>query len=73
MSNICWAFAKMEFPDIKDLFAGVAGQHAYIAKDGNPQNLSNVVWAFATLGYKSDQLFSSIAGEHERLARDGGE
>jgi len=35
------------------------------------QHLSNIVWAYATLGHKSALLFSAVAGEHKRIAEHG--
>ena len=35
--------------------------------------LSNVCWAFATLGYEADTLFEAVANEHSRVIRDGKE
>ena len=39
------------------------------------QHLSNICWAFATVGVgvgvEADALFEAVAGEVERLVRDG--
>jgi len=42
-----------------------------IAKEGEPQALSNIVWACATVGRKSVELFEAVAGQHGRIVRDG--
>jgi len=35
------------------------------------QNLSNIVWACATLGYKSEELLKAVAAQHERITASG--
>ena len=42
-----------------------------IAKEGDPQHLSNIVWACATIGWKSVELLEAVAGQHGRIVRDG--
>ena len=35
------------------------------------QALSNICWAFATVGHEADALFHSVAGQHVKIVRDG--
>jgi len=42
-----------------------------IAEEGNTQELSNIVWACATVGCKSVELLEAVAGEYERIAKTG--
>jgi len=42
-----------------------------IAKAGNTQELSNIVWACATVGCESAELFEAVAGQHKRIAKSG--
>jgi len=46
LSNICWAFAKLDCK-ADELFASVASQHQRIIANGNVQDLSNTCWSFA--------------------------
>ena len=41
-----------------------------IAKEGNPQDLSNIVWlGVCTVGCESVELFEAVAGQYERIGR----
>ena len=68
--NIAHALAKLG-ADSEAVFTAVAGQAARLAADGNPQNLSNTVWAFATVGRSDAAVFAAVAGQAARLAADG--
>jgi len=67
IATITHSLAKMKIADGK-FFELVANLRERIAKEGDPQHLSNICWAFATIGHKSDQLFDAVAGEHRRFA-----
>ncbi|GMI59824.1 hypothetical protein ScalyP_jg8675 [Parmales sp. scaly parma] len=70
MATITHSLGKMTIAD-HDFFTEIVKLRARIAKEGNPQHLSNIVWSFAKLEYKSQDLFAAVAGEHKRIARDG--
>jgi len=70
LANMCHSFGKMKLSD-RRFFDLITGMRDTIAKNGEPQHLANIAWAFATAGYKSDTLFTALAGEHARLVVSG--
>ena len=67
---IAHSLGKLKIPDER-FFKEMAKLRKRIAKDADPQSLSNIVWACATIGWKSVHLFEAVAGEYERIAKDG--
>jgi len=49
----------------------MAGDHERISQCGNVQELSQTVWAFATIGCEAKELFEAIAAQFERIAANG--
>jgi hypothetical protein len=45
------------------LFDAIASESMYKIRSFNPQELSNTVWAFATIGFSSQPLFDAIASK----------
>jgi len=70
LSNICWAFAKLECK-AAELFEAVAGQHKLIVKRGDVQHMSNICSAFAKAGHKAEALFGAVAAQYGRITGTG--
>ena len=52
------------------LFEAVAVEAEAQIRNFKPQNLSNVAWAFATLGIPAPRLFEAVAAESEVQIRN---
>ena len=44
----------------KNLFQAIENKAAWLVENGNPQNIANTAWSFATLGIKAPNLFRLI-------------
>ena len=79
MSNIVWAFAKLNdkspknanTPEAQQLFDTVASRHKAIIAGGTVQNMSNICWAFSKLEYRADELFNAVSSQHQKILNGG--
>ena len=71
-SNIVDALTKLKFRS-KVIFDSIAAPDIAnrLAKDGNPQELSNLVRAYVRIGRNDPALFEAVAAQSKRLAKDG--
>ena len=71
-SNIVDALTKLKFRS-KVIFDSIAAPDIAnrLAKDGNPQELSNLVRAYVRIGRNDPALFEAVAQQSKRLAKDG--
>ncbi len=74
LSNLAYAHALIgyapKFDDGRDLFDHIAIHANGRTKEFNPQEVSNMVWAFATVKKRHDALFKAIGDEvvaHDHL------
>lgn len=70
IATITHSLGRMKISD-KRFTNEIVNNHQRIAQEGEPQALSNIVWAFAKFGYKADALFNAVAAQHRRIVRDG--
>jgi len=70
IATITYSLGKLRIFDER-FFNEIEKLRKRIANEGNTQDLSNITWAFATLGYKSVELLEAVAGEYERIAKSG--
>ena len=75
-SNIIHAIGKMKLknPSTKRILEWISKREvaATFVMEGAPQNVSNVAWAFATLGFAAPQLFAEIDRQSKWLVKEGG-
>jgi len=53
------------------LFLHVEKHAKWLVENGNPQNVANTAWAFASLGVTAPNLFFHVEKEAERLVENG--
>ena len=53
------------------LFAEIEHRSSWLVKEGNPQDVANTAWAFATLGYDAPKLFAEIEQQSSWLVKEG--
>jgi len=71
LSAIAQSLGKLNISDAP-FFDEIVKLHGRIVKEADVQALSNVCWAFATLGQKkADALFEAIAAQHVRIVEKG--
>ena len=70
IATITHSLGKLKIFD-EGFFNEIVRLRERIAKEGEPQTLSNIVWAFATVGCESAELFEAVAAQHGRIAREG--
>jgi len=70
IATITHSLGKLNIFDER-FFNEIGRRRERIAKEGEPQHLSMIVWACATIGWKSVELLEAVAGEYERIAENG--
>jgi len=70
IATITHSLGKLKISDER-FFNEIVKLSKRIAKEGNTQELSNIVWACATVGRKSAELLEAVVGEYERIAKTG--
>ncbi|KAJ1459195.1 hypothetical protein M885DRAFT_560952, partial [Pelagophyceae sp. CCMP2097] len=64
--NACWGIAKIGNVEAPALFEAVAAEASKKIATFDPQNLANIVWAYATVGVKAPALFEAVATESSK-------
>ena len=75
ISNICYALAKLREKEAARWFEEVERESVVqkLVQEGNPQEISNTVWAMATMGVKARNLASAVDSKDvvQKLVQDG--
>ena len=56
-----WAFANLGLDPGNKLFEGIAMAAVPALPEFSPQNVANLLWAFAKLGHRNEPLFAAAA------------
>jgi len=70
IATITHSLGKLKISD-QIFFNEIVRLRERIAEEGEPQALSNIVWACATVGHESAELFEAVAGQHKLIAGTG--
>ena len=70
IASIAYSLGKLNIPDER-FFNEVVKLRHRLAREADPQHLSNVALAFATVGRPSEELFAAVAGQQERIIGSG--
>ncbi|KAJ1455610.1 hypothetical protein M885DRAFT_440841, partial [Pelagophyceae sp. CCMP2097] len=66
LSNACWGIAKIGNVQAPALFDAVAAEAPKKIATFNPQELTNILWAYATAGVEAPALFEAVAAESSK-------
>ena len=73
LSNLLWAFAKLEQP-VPDLLDRAAAEVIRRIDDFNVRDMSEVIWAFAKLEHpNTTALVEALAARTAQIMNSGGE
>ena len=70
IATITHSLGKLKIFDER-FFTQIVKLSDSIATVGDSQDISNIVWSCATVGWKSVELFQAVAAEHRRIAKTG--
>ena len=70
-TNIIWACAKLGQAPSPAWFTAMEQRSDWLVANGSHQDIANTVWAFATLGRKSNALLAAIEKRSDWLVTNG--
>jgi hypothetical protein len=72
VASICWSMAKQRPSNGFSFFLLEAEKRSsWLIKEGNPQEVANMAWAFATMGLQLPKLFAEIETRSSWLVKEG--